>query len=417
MAVFADQFRPQFRRGLDRTHGAITRRWHALKRALHNPGPERQTVIQIVKCAVAAAMSWEVAVTFLPGHEPFMAPISAVFVVSVTVYQSFFGALQRVAATVVGVLLAYWISLLLGLHWWSIVLVTAGAQVIGRWRRFGSQGVQVTVTAILILTLTSTHPGYPGARVIETLTGAAIGFAINTLVFPPRHTNLAREALRELAHASGSVVAEMGRGMAKPFTASQAHGWLERARDLSEAADETGDVVDRGAEAVQSDPRWVLSSPAIPGSRRFAQMVRAEKRRFGVALTQLEHVVAQIRSIARALADVAAEKKTESNGEAFPLDPDFCTDYGELLRTAGRALRAFDLDAGHRVELTPYADAAEKQDTYDSELANGLRGCQELTRRFSAVTVGQDRGPTYGALLVGVDRMFNELVSASAARR
>ncbi|GAB3818500.1 hypothetical protein GCM10028895_15840 [Pontibacter rugosus] len=71
--------------------------------------------LQIVKTALAAAVSWIVATTILGSEFPYFAPLASILTVQVTVADSVEKATQRIIGIVGGVA----VSLLIG-HWLSI---------------------------------------------------------------------------------------------------------------------------------------------------------------------------------------------------------------------------------------------------------------------------------------------------------
>ena len=63
--------------------------------------------VQIVKTVAAAVIAWVIAHDLLGIAQPFLAPWAALLTVHATVYRTFARGVQQVAATVLGVLLAF----------------------------------------------------------------------------------------------------------------------------------------------------------------------------------------------------------------------------------------------------------------------------------------------------------------------
>src|SRR4051794_33488325 len=80
-------------------------RW--LSRAVRVPGTERHALTQALKAALAAALSWVVAVWLLHLSQPFLAPYAAVFAVEATVYRSFRTSARQLVTVALGVVLAW----------------------------------------------------------------------------------------------------------------------------------------------------------------------------------------------------------------------------------------------------------------------------------------------------------------------
>lgn len=372
---------------------AVRVRWVAMRSALAGPSPERDTFYLIVKSALAATIAWEIAINIPLGEgeqSPWLAPLSAMLIVGTTVTGTFVGALQRVAATVVGVLVSYWTGRLLGLHWWSILLVVIGARFVGNWRRFGTQGTQVAITAILILTLASTREGYATARIVETLLGAAIGLVINFVVAPPVHLRSARESLADLAAEIAGILSDAGTGLRQAWPPTDTEDWLARARDLDERLVDVRESVDRGTESIRFNPRRMIADMAPDLAVEMSDpWLRPAQR-------TLEHVAIQTRGITRMLVD-----QEFPGQDAEPIDPDrrFLDRYAELLELAARAVHRFG-------ELGD--DAGD--DELRRLITDGIRHGHALRRQLRTGAVRDDTlWHVYGALLVDVERLFNEL--------
>jgi len=77
-------------------------------------------------------------------------------------------ALQRAAGVIVGVLLAFAVAHGLGLHSWSVGLVTAAALMIGATLRLRSESAEIAVSALLVLAVGSV-PQFAADRILESL--------------------------------------------------------------------------------------------------------------------------------------------------------------------------------------------------------------------------------------------------------
>lgn len=375
-----------YRRG----RASVRRAVNAARTAFREPSPERDIAYQVLKSALAATVAWEIADNLpIVEQSPWLAPVTAMVVVGATVSETFTGALQRVAATVAGVLVSYWTGHFLGLHWWSILLVVGGALAVGNWRRFGKQGTQVAITAILVLTL-ATREGYATARIIETLLGAVVGLLVNLLIAPPVHLRSARGTLGDLATGISGILADTADGLRKPWPPEDADDWLTRARDLDDRLTEARERVEQATESVRFNPRRVIADVAPD----VAMAVSDPWLR--PALRSLEHVVIQTRGITRVIYDV------EFPGHDQPMaEPDkrFLERYAGLLDLAARAV--------HR-----YGGLADE--TGDEELrrliTDGIRRAHALRRLLRTAAAREDTlWPVYGALLVDAERLLNEL--------
>ncbi|RSM48627.1 hypothetical protein DMA12_05700 [Amycolatopsis balhimycina DSM 5908] len=179
--------------------------WFA--RALRVPGRERRILVQSAKATLAATAAWLLATVVLRLPQPFLAPYAAIFLVEATVYRSLRGWLQQVGSVATGVLLAAVAGQLIP---WQVVAlggVVFVGLLAGSWRRFGDSGVWVGVTGMLLISYgTAREPVLLGDRLLETAIGAAIGVAVNTLIFPPLYGERVAAAADRLATALAALL-------------------------------------------------------------------------------------------------------------------------------------------------------------------------------------------------------------------
>ena len=122
------------------------------------------TLLVIIKCVLAAGISWYLANNLLQMSSPTFAPFSAVLLVHSTVAQSVAHAGRYVLAMIGGVALAGVLSPLLGPGVATFAALVLLALFIGRWQRLGSQGPQVAVAAMFAYqSMVMVPPGAPAS--------------------------------------------------------------------------------------------------------------------------------------------------------------------------------------------------------------------------------------------------------------
>ena len=248
--------------------------------------------LQVVKTPLAAALAFE-AGRLIGSPFPVFAALAALLVVQVTVYDSVSRGLQRVLGVVLGVLMAYGIAALLGLHAWTVGLVVLAGIVLAKLVRIGEGGaVQVPVSGLLVLTVGS-GGDYALDRVVETVLGAAVGVVVNVALAPPTRTRDAGRHVLALAAAEADVLRAAGHGLRADRWVEDAPAWLGDARHLDGVVAAARAAVDRGETSLRLNPR---------GHRLIGAALRRR-----VALGALEHVAVQVRGVARTLADSAAD--------------------------------------------------------------------------------------------------------------
>lgn len=313
--------------------GVGLRRWLRL---------ESDTLRQIAKTALAATVSWELAVRVLDSPIPALAALGAILTVQVNIKQTIAFGFQQVAGVTVGVGAAVAVVGVLGVHTWSVGVVILCALVVGHLLRLGKQVNQVAISALLVLALGT---GYGSVRIIDTLLGAAIGVLVNVLVAPPTHVQAAAGEIGRVAEDLGLLLADMGRGLRRGWNPDTARDWLRRARELDAARARAGEAVRKGDESLRYNP--------------LARGEAEDVARLTEAHTALEHVATQVRGAARALADL--HRSDDPDAETTRRERAVVAALADPLEQAGAAVAAFgrlQSGSGSRDELRRAHDAA-----------------------------------------------------------
>lgn len=218
-------------------------------------------MLQSGKMAIAAVGAWLIAGRLLP-QESFLAPYSAVFVMSTTVYRSMTNAVRQVLALGLGVLLAFAAGQLIP-H--PVVALGVGVLVgmlVGQWQPLGPSGVWVGVTALLVITIGhAEQPSYLAYRMAASTLGAVVGLGVNLLVFPPVHLRLPERAVAALGVELRDLLSDICRGLQEGVQRDDAIGWLHRARALDTAIRRAHDAVLSGREHA-AEPAVVRAAAA-----------------------------------------------------------------------------------------------------------------------------------------------------------
>ncbi|WP_233265430.1 FUSC family protein [Leifsonia sp. AG29] len=216
----------------------------------------RTPFLQVAKTAAAMIISWGVAWLLLPGELPVFATIAALLVVQPSVNQSIGRAVERSIGVIVGVVVAYLIGLAFGTNSW-IVLLAVVASLLLAWALKLTPGTanQVPISAMLVLSIGATNPGYAFARIIETVIGAAIGVIINLVVVPPVLTGPAREAVLALGNEIAATLDRLGTALTTPQTSGQRDALLIEARLLRPMEKKADTALTAARESLTLNPR------------------------------------------------------------------------------------------------------------------------------------------------------------------
>ena len=140
-------------------------------------GRVRLRGVRTIKSTVAAVAAYVVALPLSDNPQPVLAPLTALLVVQLTLYDTVRRGLRRVAAVVLGVLFAAALSTVVPLTWWSLGLAIAVSLVVGRLFRLGDDIAEVPISAMLILAVGGADTAVEG-RIAETVIGAVVGVVV-----------------------------------------------------------------------------------------------------------------------------------------------------------------------------------------------------------------------------------------------
>ncbi|MFF7127386.1 aromatic acid exporter family protein [Streptomyces sp. NPDC008240] len=372
----------------DRTAVTITQLTRTLTRRTRSKRGDH--AVHGVKTVIAALLTWAVVAPWAAEHQPYLAVATAVLMVNAsTVYQSVRKAAQSVVARVAGLVLALATARFLGSTVGAVAVIAVIAVLAGP-RRTTDDRLQVASTAVIALTATATDPmGHLLSPVLQTLSGAAVGIAVNALVLPPLYLNESDSAVRDLAHALGTLLHDMGAGLARRQLTSKAHAWLHQARNLDKRLTHAEEQVQQADESL----RW--NTRCIAHTRR-----KGTTHTDADAFRVLRGVSIQVRGIARTLADSAHDDHSDHH-----LGQQFLDQYAEALQLAAAAVHGF-VEA-HPVPGPPSASPRER-------LRSAIDGTLTWHHTMTDM-IGQGRltkpgaWHVYGSLMTDVERLLADL--------
>jgi len=345
------------------------------------------TAVTIARLASTAVFAYLVALLLPVTSPPVLAPLTALLVIQVTLYETLRSAIRRVGAVVCGVLLAVALSAWIGFTWWSLGLTIAVALAIGSALHLEDSVLEVPISAMLILSLDTHSAGT--WRIVETLVGAGAGLLAGLAFARPR-VQPAAEAIDELCRKMAGLLEQMADSLQDGSVLERPDGWLVQARSLSGEIRRVDDALREAEESVRLNPRGLRLPYAAVSLRG--------------RLETLEHAAIAIRMLARSLADSIRLPDEDS-----PMrDPEPRGRLAGVLRQLAAAVRVYGRlaatqEPGRRreleAELEQYLAAAEEQQDQLSEV---------LRADPAAKPVGW---PLRGELVSHLDRLRNELLA------
>src|SRR4051794_25005806 len=351
-----------------------------------------------LRIAVAATLAYVVSLPLTGESAPVLAPLTALLVSQATVHKSLISGARRVLGVVAGVVIAAFVSSLIGLTWWSVGLAVFTALLLGALLRLGDVVNEVAVTALLVLAVSSQRE-FAFDRLWETLIGAGVGIAVNVLLVPPVYVQPAGDALMTLGRSMADLLSETADGLRKDWSEDSARGWLSAAWKLDRPLADARSALVTAEESLRFNP-----------SQRRAKQADDSLRS---GLSALEHAAITVRGLMTALAD----RVRAASPDEMPSD-DARLALADVLDDQAAAVRAFAETVGADVNAPWKAE---------EELAEALtRARRRPDALVEKLAVDAHTQPglwrIHGALLAHLDRLLYEVdpnagTQAHGARR
>ncbi len=358
-----------------------------LRRAVRQPGYERDDLLLVAKSVAAAVGAWALAAWLLPHVTTAFAPFTALLAVRATVYRSLRDGAQYLVAVLIGVSLAAAFGNTFGVHAWTLAVLLAMALTAGRLRLLGAQRTQVAVTALFAFVSGGGRAGYLLELVAAVAVGVVLGLAVNLVLPPAVRYAPAGEGVARLASSLSGLLRQMADALGDGELARWRVGeWRQRCDQVAEDVRRARERIAQSEEKARLNPR-----------RRLAGLDGAAPGYHG-AVDVLQRVNDQIGSVLRSLGHASGDDGRRAAVRGF-LVP-----YGGLLTAVAEAVDGFgregDPGSGDGSELRARLDEAHAR---HRELADLSR------RRRADGPAAAEQWPFYGTLLTDVSRMLQEL--------
>jgi uncharacterized membrane protein YgaE (UPF0421/DUF939 family) len=362
--------------------------------ARHRAQPTAATITRLAACAVFAYL---IALPVPETSPPVLAPLTAILVLQVSIYQTLFSAVRRVAAVVTGVVIALGLSTWIGFTWWSLGLTITLALAVGYALRLREAVLEVPISAMLILSVGSKAAAT--SRITETLIGTAAGLIAGFVLTAPQ-VEPAEEAIADLARTMADLLDRMVAGLNDGSVNDSARAWLDQARALGNEISRVDEALQHAEESTKLNPRSVRLPYSTVTLRQ--------------SLETLEHSAITVRVLARSLVDT-----TRLAGDDNPVnDPDVRRGLADTLGELSAAVRTYGSLA---TELDP-----RRHDALKAELERHLAAARDQQDRLSELLATAPAArpvgwPLRGEVISHLDRLRSELEAGvpdgSAQRR
>jgi hypothetical protein len=352
----------------------------------------RKPGLRTAKTTLAAVLSFVIAERLGTSEAPILAPLTALLVVQLTLYETVSHGVGRIASVLSGVLLAVGVAELVGLTWYSLGAVVGISLIVGRLLRLGQHLMEMPISAMIVLAVGGSANVAAG-RVYETLIGAAVGVAVNLAIAPPLYVQPASDALGELSARIAAFVTGLADDLRGEWSRGVADRALDRARELSDEVDRADRTLARAEESARFNPR--------------AGRAREAQPRLRTGLTGLEHFYVSLRGLCRALLDRTYYVPEDEPGDAYPQEVRLAL--ADVLDEAARALGSV---GAYTSASAPPQDALAAADAELSELHRRRDRLAGMLLTVSDPYADAAAWQQHGALLAAVDRLRVEVEAA-----
>ncbi|MBL3686875.1 FUSC family protein [Leucobacter zeae] len=276
-----------------RSGSAPTRPWRRVERRLTGrfTAPRRPPILQILKAAAAAVITWFVCLAIFPEQLPIFGAIAALIVMQDNVDQSLTRGIERVVGVLLGVSVALGAGILFGPQAWLFIAAIFVAMFVGwAFRMSPSSTNQVAISALLMIALGGLQLHYGFERLIETAIGAAIGVLLNALVVAPVRTSSVHSAITELGDLASAALRRIADSLAEPRDAAWLREMHAESRALQQERTRVHDLLRQARESLRLNPRGARYRDALDADDALFQ--------------RLQPIVTQIIGMSRAITDL-----------------------------------------------------------------------------------------------------------------
>lgn len=330
-----------------------------------------------LRAALAALLAWLVVLPFggLADTYAYYAPLGALVSVSTTVLSSIRTSIQVALSLALGACLAGAVLLVALPRPLAIGLVVGLGTLVASWRRLGTVGGWVPISALFILILGNHDPdGFVVAYLGFTILGAVVGSLVN-VAFPPLRIAVALQAADDLRGTLAEQLDALADGLEQDPLPTAAD-WGGRRYDLEPRARRVQELVGDAS-----------GGPPVNWRVRRDQDRADRVGEHGRALVNLAFLVGEL---AAHLTDWERAER-----EAVPLGPELRPQAARALRELAAALRSVDVSTAE-----PEAVSAAWREL--RRLADAVR---DLRRRS-----GEDMFAA-GTLVLGVEQALASITS------
>ena len=261
-----------------------------IKYLLNSFKKRKNWIRQVSVAAVASATAWVIGDRLITKGG-LVAAIVCALSIRVSLYKSVREGLGQIIGTAIGAGIALLAVSIFQFGFIAIGLTVLMSAVVARALHLGEvASVNVPVTALIVL-----GPGLSESTALHrfgsTVLGALIAIGFSYWSHPKTPAGRTRDQIKKIGREAANLLATMADGVAKGYSQNKAGDWLTKAREMIE------EIPALRSQALEAK-RYARWSPIQEGDIADQLYLRA---------VALEHIVVQVRTIARTLFDLAVD--------------------------------------------------------------------------------------------------------------
>ncbi|RAP26414.1 hypothetical protein C2W64_01957 [Brevibacillus laterosporus] len=227
------------------------------------------------KIPLASALSWELA-EWAGSKHPYLAPLTVILSIQLSVDKSIQFAWQRVLGTIAGVLLTVLIAPIIGLNGWSIGLLLFVGALFVTWLKLDHAIlVQVALSILLVMYFQSKMPSYPLDRIRDTIIGAVVAIVIHIMLFPPDSVNKARKKMVLFSDHLSNHFTNTALWIKEGCPSNKAHALQTELQSLFQELHQATTELDKAEQGLRYNPLGTKKLTALKQLTRQMQRLRS----------------------------------------------------------------------------------------------------------------------------------------------
>lgn len=245
----------------------------------------RFNLVLAVQAAIAAALSYVVAVRLLHNPDPVFAPITAIGTLASSVGQRFRRTIELIIGVAIGIAIGDVFIYIAGIGPWQLGVIVLTAIIITIFLGGGPAVVtQAAVTALLLMALTPKTTNLEFPRVVDALVGGLVALGVGLILLPFNPLRVVDRAARPALEALATELDVTAKALAGGDP-DRAQAALDRVQEVEAHMQGLEEALEGGRETAAFAPvRW---------SRRGALTQYVEGARY------IEHAVANSGTLIR----------------------------------------------------------------------------------------------------------------------